>query len=100
LAQPGILSLRCRSRTGEANDEACSKADPTERVSFAFPISGETGADSCTVGYAELPPDGAIQRHADSANELILVLEGTVEFEIGDETGTFGPARSSRSPRT
>jgi quercetin dioxygenase-like cupin family protein len=79
--------------------EAWSKADPTERVNFAFPISGETGANTYTVGYVEIPPDGAIQRHADSSNELILVLEGTVESEVdGDGTGTFGPGTVFQIP--
>jgi quercetin dioxygenase-like cupin family protein len=71
--------------------EAWSKADPNERVRFTFAINGETGPQQCSVAYAELEPGSAIPRHSDSANELILVVEGTVESEIGGRIGTYGP---------
>ena len=71
--------------------EAWSKADPTERVRFTYAINGETGPQECAVAYAELEAGGAIPRHSDSATELILVAEGTVEIESGGQVGTFGP---------
>ena len=71
--------------------EAWSKADPNERVRFTFAINGETGPQQCSVAYAELEPGSAIPRHSDSANEVMLVVDGTVEFEIDGQVGTYGP---------
>jgi propionyl-CoA synthetase len=71
--------------------EAWSKADPTERVRFTFAINSETGQQQCSVAYAELETGGAIPRHSDSATEVILVAEGTVEIESDGQVGTFGP---------
>ena len=56
--------------------EIWSNADPSERVSFTFPISAETGAEASSVAYAEIPPGGGIPMHFDSANECDLILEG------------------------
>jgi len=71
--------------------EAWSKANPTERVRFTFAINGETGQQQCSVAYAELDAGGAIPRHSDSATEVILVAEGTVEIESDGQVGTYGP---------
>ena len=48
--------------------EAWSKSEPSERVRFDFPISGETGATGASVAYAEIEPGGAIPIHHDSAS--------------------------------
>ena len=71
--------------------EVWSKADPLEKVSFTFAISAETGATGASVAYAELGPGGAIPTHFDSANEIVLVLEGTVEVEVDGEIETVAP---------
>ena len=73
--------------------EVWSKADPTERVSFTFPINAESGATRASVAYAELAPGGAIPAHFDSANEVVLVLEGTTEFEFDGSTETVDPGK-------
>jgi quercetin dioxygenase-like cupin family protein len=62
--------------------EAWPKSAPERRVRFTFPISAETGAERSSVAYAELPRGGTIPRHVDSANEIVCVLEGRVEFEL------------------
>jgi quercetin dioxygenase-like cupin family protein len=71
--------------------EVWSKADPLERVSFAFPISADSGATGASLAYAELSPGGAIPPHIDSANEIVLVLEGAVQVEVDGETQTMAP---------
>jgi|SRR5215208_847252 len=40
--------------------ELWSKTEPSERVSFTFPISAETGAPASSVAYAEIAPGGGI----------------------------------------
>jgi len=50
---------------------------------------GTTGDDAAyTVVYNELEPGRRIGRHTDSVDELLLVLAGTVEATVGEETGT------------
>lgn len=71
--------------------EAWSKSEPTERIRFDFPISGETGATGASVAYAEIEPGGAIPLHHDSANEVDIILEGELEYEVGGETRLIGP---------
>jgi quercetin dioxygenase-like cupin family protein len=65
--------------------EVWPKSDPSRRVRFTFPISAETGAQRSSVAYAEPPDGGAIPAHLDSPNEVVLVLDGPVEFEINGE---------------
>jgi quercetin dioxygenase-like cupin family protein len=69
-------------------NEVWSKADPGERVRFTFPISAVTGAEHSSVAYAELPPAGAIPNHFDSANEVVVVLDGPVEIQVAGKTAT------------
>lgn len=70
--------------------EVWSKADPSARLSFTFPISGETGAPASSVAYAEIPSGGSIATHFDSANECDLVLEGELDFEVEGTTTSVG----------
>ncbi len=71
--------------------EIWSKTDPSERVSFTFPISAETGAPASSVAYAEIAPGGGIPLHFDSANECDLILEGELEYELEGGAKTIGP---------
>ena len=71
--------------------EIWSKTDPSERVSFTFPISAETGATASSVAYAEIAPGGGIPVHFDSANECDLILEGELEYGLEDGAKTIGP---------
>jgi quercetin dioxygenase-like cupin family protein len=71
--------------------EAWSKSEPSERVRFDFPISGETGATGASVAYAEIEPGGAIPMHHDSANEVDIILEGELEYEMDAEARSIGP---------
>ena len=55
-------------------------------LSVAFPISSATGTADTAVVYLEFEPGGELAAHTDSAEELLLVLEGTAEGIVGDET--------------
>ena len=69
------------------------KSDPQRRVRFNFPISAATGATRSSVAYAELPGGGAVPAHVDSANEVVLVLSGPVDFEIDGESESVPAGR-------
>ena len=53
---------------------------------YAFPIAAE--ANSAVV-YFELDPGAMLETHTDSAEEILLVLEGSVVATVGDESGTL-----------
>jgi quercetin dioxygenase-like cupin family protein len=68
------------------------ESDPdTLRTRFAFPMCWATGNASTAVLYVELEPGCGPGRHTDSPEELLFVLEGEVEVEVGGERGRLGP---------
>lgn len=74
--------------------EAWSQSDSGMRVRAGFPISSGTGTKSTAVVYFELEPGDHLGSHTDSAEEILLILEGQGEATIGDEqapvqTGTL-----------
>jgi quercetin dioxygenase-like cupin family protein len=71
--------------------EVWSKADPNDRARFTFPISAATGAERSSVAYVELPPGGAIPTHFDSANEILVILDGVVEVDVAGQSEPVGP---------
>ena len=67
--------------------EAWSESDPELRGRFDSPISVETGAASTSVVYFEVAPGDHCGRHKHSAEEILLILEGDAEAEVGNERG-------------
>jgi quercetin dioxygenase-like cupin family protein len=65
--------------------EAWSEQDPNARMKVNFPFFSSTGAKSSAVVYMVLEPGHRLGRHSDSAEEVVLVLEGTARGTIGDE---------------
>ena len=61
--------------------------DPTMRVRFNFPFYVGTGTKNTAVVYFELEPGCRLGTHTDSAEEILLILEGTAEATVGDESG-------------
>lgn len=71
--------------------EETSGLDPTHSLRFGFALSGAEGTASTTVVYFEIEPGRRLGRHADSAEEVLLVLEGEVEAVVGDERARLRP---------
>ena len=67
--------------------EISSATDETRNLRVDFPISGIDGAASTSVVYFELEPGQHTGMHTDSAEEVVLILSGTVEAIVGDERG-------------
>ena len=61
------------------------ESDPELRARFALPMFWATGNSSTSVLYVELEPGCANGRHTDTPEEVLLILEGEVEVEIGVE---------------
>jgi quercetin dioxygenase-like cupin family protein len=64
-----------------------SETDEMRRIRVDFPISSVVGAASTAVVYFELEPGEHTGMHTDSAEEIVLVLSGTAEAIVGDESG-------------
>jgi quercetin dioxygenase-like cupin family protein len=61
--------------------------DPTMRVRVNFPFYVGTGTMNTAVVYFELEPGHRLGSHTDSAEEILLILEGEAEATVGDEQG-------------
>jgi len=61
--------------------------DPTMRIRVNFPFYVGTGTKSTAVVYFEIEPGCRLGTHTDSAEEILLILEGEAEATVGDERG-------------
>jgi quercetin dioxygenase-like cupin family protein len=63
------------------------ESDPRGRVSPAFPINCFTGAEHTAVVYFEVRPGDHLPTHTDSAEEVLYIVAGEGEAQVGDERG-------------
>jgi quercetin dioxygenase-like cupin family protein len=56
-------------------------------LSVTFPFHSGTGTASTAGVLFELEPGSALGTHTDSAEEVLLILEGEGEAHVGDESG-------------
>jgi quercetin dioxygenase-like cupin family protein len=61
--------------------------DPEAGVAVNFPFFQSNGSETLAVVYFEIEPGKLLPTHTDSAEEVVLVLQGTVEASLGDERG-------------
>jgi quercetin dioxygenase-like cupin family protein len=69
----------------DLDDFELTPAGPGLRVSF--PLSSATGTASTATVLFELDPGHELPMHTDSAEELLVVVQGTAEAQVGDEIG-------------
>ena len=65
--------------------EGWSEIDPKMRVRFDFPLQAAAGTKTTAVVYFEIEPGERLARHTDSAEEILYVVEGSGEAEVGGE---------------
>jgi len=65
--------------------EVWSDSDPRMRVRFNFPLQAATGTKTTAVVYFEIAPGDHLARHTDSAEEILYVVAGRGEAEVGRE---------------
>ena len=63
-------------------------SDPTVRFRGTFALHGGKGLHHASVALIDLEPGKAVGQHTDSAEQVLLVLEGEVELTIGAERTT------------
>lgn len=63
-------------------------SDPdSARLRVTFPINKWAGSNDSAVVYFEIEPGDRLARHTDSAEEVLYIVSGEAEAEIGDERG-------------
>lgn len=66
--------------------ELSSPEDHQQHCQVTFPLLGAHGTQHTATVYFELNPGDHVGRHQDSAEELLLIIEGKVKAEIDGET--------------
>lgn len=69
--------------------EGWATDDESLRMRVTFPVFHAVGAKSTALVYFELEPGDRVGTHTDSAEEILLILEGRAEATVGDEHGTL-----------
>lgn len=72
----------------ELNEFQASK-DPRQHCRATFPLTGIHGSQQLATVYIELEPGDNLGMHTDSAEELLIVLEGEVEATVGNEKNSL-----------
>ncbi len=70
--------------------DVVSEVEPDRQLRVAFPHHSAVGSASIATVYFELEPGARLGLHTDSAEELLLILEGYAEATIGDEQARAG----------
>ena len=78
--------------------DAWYENDPAMRVRVNFPFNAATGNESTSVVYFEIEPGHHLGTHTDSAEEIILMLAGTVEARLGGEKGRLSTGQAVLIP--
>lgn len=66
-------------------NEFTSVNNPRQGCKATFPLLGVHGAKQSAAVYFELNPGEELGSHTDSAEETLLILEGTAEVTVGNE---------------
>lgn len=72
--------------------------DPAMRLRVNFPFYVATGNESSAVVYFEIEPGHYLDTHTDSAEEIVLILSGTVAARLGDEVGQLRAGQAALIP--
>ena len=78
--------------------DAWYENDSAMRVRVNFPFTAATGNESSSVVYFEIEPGDYLGTHTDSAEEIILILAGTVEASLGGEKGRLSTGQAVLIP--
>lgn len=79
--------------------EFTGKDNSGQHCYATFPLFGVHGTESTATVYFELEPGDELGRHTDSAEELLLILEGEVEAEVGGEKANLSKGEIALVPK-
>jgi quercetin dioxygenase-like cupin family protein len=66
-------------------NEFIAKNNPGQRAKATFPLLGAHGTKESAVVYFEIDPGEELGSHTDSAEEILLIMEGNVEAVVGEK---------------
>lgn len=66
--------------------EFTADSNPGQRCKATFPLLGAHGSQDSASVYFEIDAGEELGSHTDSAEEVLLILEGTVEATVGKES--------------
>lgn len=69
--------------------EGWAEDDPTVRAKFSFPVTAASGAASTTLVYFEVEAGHRLSPHTHTAEETLLILEGTARAIVGETSTTL-----------
>lgn len=69
--------------------DAWQEEGDAPRWKVQFPLLGERGTESLGTVYFEIEPGEALSTHTDSHDEIVVLLGGSGEGTVGDESGTL-----------
>jgi len=78
--------------------EAWYEHDPAMWITVNFPYYAGTGNQDSAVVYFVIEPGHYPGTHTDSAEEILLLLSGTVEAHLGDEVGQLSAGQTALIP--
>jgi len=67
--------------------ESWQEECPESRTRASFPLVGMSDTKSLGVVYFEVEPGNMLASHTDSQDEILVLLSGSGEGTIGEETG-------------
>ena len=79
--------------------EFTAKVDSHQHCNATFPLVGAHGTKEIATVYFELDPGDNLGRHTDSAEELLVILEGEIEAEVGDQKGKVSTGSLALVPK-
>jgi quercetin dioxygenase-like cupin family protein len=78
--------------------DAWYEQDPAMRIRVNFPLYAATGNEHSSVVYFEIAPGHFLGTHTDSAEEIVLILSGSVEASLGEERGQLSTGQAALIP--
>lgn len=76
-----------------------SASSSDQRCEATFPLFAPHGTIQLATVYFELEPGARLGRHTDSAEELLIVLDGKIQATISDETRTMNALEIAVVPK-
>ena len=69
--------------------EGWAEDDPSVRARFGFPVTAASGAASTSLVYFEIEPGNKLSPHTHTAEEILMVLDGTALAIVDEKSRTL-----------
>ena len=66
--------------------EGWAEEDSSVRARFGFPVTAASGAASSSLVYFEIEPGNKLSPHTHTAEEILMVLDGTAQAIVGEKS--------------